>query len=64
MVGALGTFVGTSITQRYHERRDLLATQIARRETLYSDFITGTLKLNRRPLSTSVTTGDGRRTVR
>jgi hypothetical protein len=39
LVGACGTLASTWITQRYHERRNLLATQIARRETLYSDFI-------------------------
>jgi hypothetical protein len=45
MVGAFGTFVGTSVTQRYHDRRDLLATQIARRESLYSDFISESVRL-------------------
>ncbi len=39
IVGATGTFVGSLITQRHHDRRDLLANQIARREALYSDFI-------------------------
>ncbi len=39
IVGAFGTLASTWITQRYHDRRDLLATQIARREALYSDFI-------------------------
>jgi hypothetical protein len=45
MVGAMGTFVGSSINQRYHDRRDLLADQIARRETLYSDFISESARL-------------------
>jgi hypothetical protein len=45
MVGAMGTFVGSSITQRYHDRRDLLANQIARREALYSDFISESARL-------------------
>jgi hypothetical protein len=39
MVGAVGTLVSTWVTQRYHDRRDLLAAQLARREALYSDFI-------------------------
>ncbi len=39
IVGATGTFAGSLITQRFHDRRDLLANQIARREALYSDFI-------------------------
>jgi hypothetical protein len=45
MVGAMGTFVGSWITQRFHDRRDLLADQIARRETLYSDFISESARL-------------------
>ena len=39
LVGALGSAAGTWITQRYQDRRDLLAKQIVRRESLYSDFI-------------------------
>ena len=39
LVGALGSAVGTWITQRYQGRRDLLAKHIVHRETLYSDFI-------------------------
>ena len=39
LVGALGSAVGTWITARHQDRRDLLAKQIARREALYSDFI-------------------------
>jgi len=38
-VGALGSAVGTWITARHQDRRDLLGKQIARKETLYSDFI-------------------------
>jgi hypothetical protein len=39
LVGAFGSAVGTWITARHQDRRDLLGKQIARRETLYSDFI-------------------------
>jgi hypothetical protein len=39
LVGALGSAVGTWITARHQDRRDLLGKQIARREVLYSDFI-------------------------
>src|SRR5215472_13893407 len=39
LVGALGSAVGTWITASHQDRRDLLGKQIARRETLYSDFI-------------------------
>ena len=39
LVGALGSAVGTWITARHQDRRDLLGKQIARREPLYSDFI-------------------------
>jgi len=39
LVGALGSAVGTWITQRYQGRRDLLGKQIMSREALYSDFI-------------------------
>jgi hypothetical protein len=38
-VGALGSVVGTWITQRHQDRRDLVAKTIIRREALYSDFI-------------------------
>jgi hypothetical protein len=38
-VGALGSVVGTCITQRHQDRRDLVAKTIIRREALYSDFI-------------------------
>lgn len=39
LVGALGSAVGTWITARHQDRRDLLGKQIAWREALYSDFI-------------------------
>src|ERR1700675_82861 len=39
LVGALGSAVGTWITARHQDQRDLLGKQIARREALYSDFI-------------------------
>jgi hypothetical protein len=39
LVGATGSVVGTWITARHQDRRDLLGKQIARREALYSDFI-------------------------
>jgi hypothetical protein len=45
LVGALGSAVGTWITQRFQGRRDLLAKQIVRRETLYSDFIAESARL-------------------
>lgn len=45
LVGALGSAVGTWITQRHEDRRDLLGKQIARRETLYSDFIAESARL-------------------
>jgi hypothetical protein len=38
-LGALATFAGGVVTQRNHDRRGLLAAEIARREALYSDFI-------------------------
>jgi hypothetical protein len=40
LVGALGSSVGTWITQRRQDRRDLLARKVFQREQLYSDFIT------------------------
>ena len=45
LVGALGSAVGTWITQRHEDRRDLLGKQVARREALYSDFITESARL-------------------
>jgi len=38
-VGAMGSVVGTWITQRHQDRRDVLAKQMVHREALYSDFI-------------------------
>ena len=38
-VGALGSVVGTWITQRHQDRRDVPAKKIIHRDTLYSDFI-------------------------
>jgi hypothetical protein len=45
IVGALGSVVGTWITTRHQDLRDLLAKKIVRRETLYSDFITESARL-------------------
>jgi hypothetical protein len=45
LVGALGSAVGTWITARHQDRRDLLGKQIARREVLYSDFIAESARL-------------------
>ncbi len=45
MVGAMGSLVGSWITQRHQDRRDLLAKNIAHREALYSDFITESARL-------------------
>jgi hypothetical protein len=39
VVGAMGSVVGTWITQRHQDLRDLLAKTIVRREALSSDFI-------------------------
>jgi hypothetical protein len=39
VIGALGSSLGTWITQRHQGRRDLLAKTIYHREGLYSDFI-------------------------
>ena len=39
LVGATGSVVGTWISARHQDRRDLLGKLIARREALYSDFI-------------------------
>jgi hypothetical protein len=44
-VGALGSVVGTWITQRHQDRRDLVAKTIIRREALYSDFIMETARM-------------------
>ena len=45
LVGAFGSAVGTWITARHQDRRDLLGKQIARREALYSDFIGESVRL-------------------
>ena len=39
LVGATGSVVGTWISVRHQDRRNLMEMQIARREALYSDFI-------------------------
>ena len=44
-MGALGSVVGTWITQRHQDIRDLLAKTIVRRESLYSDFIAESARL-------------------
>ena len=38
-VGAFASTLSAWLTQRHHDRRDLLAKRIAHREQLYSDFI-------------------------
>ena len=45
IAGALGSVVGTWITTRHQDLRDLLAKKIGRREALYSDFITESARL-------------------
>jgi hypothetical protein len=45
LVGATGSVVGTWISVRHQDRRDLAAMQIARREALYSDFISESVRL-------------------
>ena len=45
LVGALGSSIGTWITARHQDRRDLLGKQIERREALYSDFISESARL-------------------
>jgi hypothetical protein len=45
IVGAFGSVVGTWITTRHQDLRDLLAKQIVRREALYSDFIAESARL-------------------
>ena len=39
LVGATGSIIGTWISARHQDRRDMLGRIVARRETLYSDFI-------------------------
>ena len=38
-VGAFASTLSAWLTQRHHDRRDLLAKRISHREQLYSDFI-------------------------
>ena len=45
IVGASGSAVGTWITERHQDRRDLLGKKIVRREALYSDFIAESARL-------------------
>jgi hypothetical protein len=45
IVGAFGSVVGSWITTRHQDLRDLLAKTIVRREALYSDFITESARL-------------------
>lgn len=45
IVGAMGSVVGTWITQRHQDLRDLLAKTMVRREALYSDFIAESARL-------------------
>ncbi|MGC2527416.1 MAG: hypothetical protein WA639_06690 [Candidatus Acidiferrum sp.] len=45
IVGALGSVLGTWITQRHQDLRDLRAKQIVHRESLYSDFIAESARL-------------------
>jgi hypothetical protein len=45
IVGAFGSVVGSWITTRHQDLRDLLAKQMVRREALYSDFIAESARL-------------------
>src|SRR3979411_3312260 len=45
LVGALGSILGTWITQRHQDRRDLLARRMFHREELYSAFISESARL-------------------
>jgi len=45
LVGALGSTIGTWITTRHQDRRNLWGKQMARREELYSDFISESARL-------------------
>ena len=45
IVGASGSIFGTWISARHQDRRDLVGKQIARREALYSDFISESARL-------------------
>ena len=43
-VGAFASTLSTWLTQRHHDRRDLLAKRISHREQLYSDFISESVR--------------------
>ena len=45
LVGALGSSIATWIAARHQDRRDVLGKQIMRREALYSDFISESVRL-------------------
>lgn len=45
LVGGLASLGSTWFTQRYQGRRDYLARQVARRESLYADFISEAARL-------------------
>jgi len=45
LVGALGSSVATWISARHQDRSDMLGKQIVRREALYSDFISESVRL-------------------
>jgi hypothetical protein len=45
VVGALGSSVATWIAARHQDRREMLGKQIIRREALYSDFISESVRL-------------------
>ena len=45
LVGALGSSIATWISARHQDRRDMLGKQIVRREALYSDFISESVRL-------------------
>jgi hypothetical protein len=45
VVGALGSSVATWIAARHQDRREMLGQQIVRREALYSDFISESVRL-------------------
>jgi len=44
-IGGLTSSLGTWITQRHQDRRELLARKLAHREELYSDFISASARL-------------------
>jgi hypothetical protein len=45
LVGAAGSVVGTWISVRHQDRRDFAERQVARREALYSHFISESARL-------------------